>query len=755
MADYAPAPNYPNYAGFLSNLIGGLPTDYRNAQLQQGQVDVQNAFKGGVPTNDDGTPNYAAALQTLAKAGDPGAVAALGPAAQTQAWQTQAGTMSTMLSGAGAGQPPAATPAPPAPPPLQRQPPTPPPQPQSAGFTGSIADGAASPPPSTTLSAMISGIIPDPTKSAMATGLIAKALKVDPSAPLTPDQAAKVQRIVTANRLAPTDASAFAGTEAPAPAVAAISPQPPPAPAAAIAASPGGNASPGAGGSTGPFALSPAAEAVWQRMVPSAGSAESGGSQTGPDGSILTSPKGARGVSQVMPGTGPEAARLAGLPWDPVLFNGTGPAAKEYSLALGKAYYAKQVQTFGAPDIAAAAYNAGPKAIVSAMAKAASRGGSWLDYAPAETQDYVAKVTGGGGAPQAGGGAAAAAPPSGNRPIGSQVPLPPGITDPGQAIVALDREIARVASSPNPYIARQAEGLTDWRDRIADSMKLVSVGPTTKMFDQRTGQPVMEGAFASGGGMTPEAIDNAAMTSLRTGQDPKNMGKGAQGAQQLIEIQNRKAEIMAENGWSPDDVAQMQQKFKAQQGVLKEFESGKDSRSVGSYNTLVSHLETLRTAIGALQNGDIRALNWFRQEWNRQTGNPAPTNFEGVKELVGDELIKAITGGAGALGDREGVKRTLDAASSPQALNSMLDQYRDLSIGQLKTFRRRYEFGTGRKDFDEMLAPETRSYFGNGGGAQSTTAPPAPGAVAKGPVPAGTYDVDMSTGVFIPAAGAQ
>jgi soluble lytic murein transglycosylase len=33
------------------------------------------------------------------------------------------------------------------------------------------------------------------------------------------------------------------------------------------------------------------------------------------------SPKGAVGIMQVMPATGPEAARLAGVPWDPEAFH--------------------------------------------------------------------------------------------------------------------------------------------------------------------------------------------------------------------------------------------------------------------------------------------------------------------------------------------------------------------------------------------------------------------------------------------------
>jgi hypothetical protein len=122
--------------------------------------------------------------------------------------------------------------------------------------------------------------------------------------------------------------------------------------------------------------------------------AESNGQQFNGSGGTLTSPKGALGMAQIMPATAPEAAGYAGLPYDAdKLANDPG-----YNKALGQAYYNHQLETFGDPAKAAAAYNAGPGALQGAMAKAQQNGGSYLDYLPAETQAYVAKVS-----PQQGG----------------------------------------------------------------------------------------------------------------------------------------------------------------------------------------------------------------------------------------------------------------------------------------------------------------------------------------------------------------
>ena len=140
---------------------------------------------------------------------------------------------------------------------------------------------------------------------------------------------------------------------------------------------------------------------------------ESGGQQFGKDGKPLTSPKGAIGIAQVMPGTGPEAAKLAGLPWDENRYR-TDP---EYNKALGRAYFQKQVHDFGGDlELAYAAYNAGPGAVRAALKNAdkpvmidastdpnAPKRIGRLSFLPPETQKYVAKnmaaFNSGGGIP--------------------------------------------------------------------------------------------------------------------------------------------------------------------------------------------------------------------------------------------------------------------------------------------------------------------------------------------------------------------
>lgn len=116
--------------------------------------------------------------------------------------------------------------------------------------------------------------------------------------------------------------------------------------------------------------------------------AESGGQQFAANGKPLTSRAGAVGIAQVMPRTAPEAARLAGVAWDEGRYR-TDPA---YNAQIGRAYFEKQLETFGDPGKAAAAYNAGPGRVQQAVLR---YGDAWLDHMPNETKQYVGRVVGG------------------------------------------------------------------------------------------------------------------------------------------------------------------------------------------------------------------------------------------------------------------------------------------------------------------------------------------------------------------------
>ena len=119
------------------------------------------------------------------------------------------------------------------------------------------------------------------------------------------------------------------------------------------------------------------------RMVNITMQTESGGRRYGNDGKLLESPKGAKGEMQVMDGT----KTNPGYGVKPAKDNSPEELAR-----VGRDYLGAMVKEYaGDPAKAWAAYNAGPGNLNAAIKKAEKQGGSWVDYVPKETQNYVAK----------------------------------------------------------------------------------------------------------------------------------------------------------------------------------------------------------------------------------------------------------------------------------------------------------------------------------------------------------------------------
>lgn len=119
----------------------------------------------------------------------------------------------------------------------------------------------------------------------------------------------------------------------------------------------------------------------------------------GPQGEALVSPKGAIGVSQIIPSTAKEMAADLNLPYDERRLH----TDQSYNARLGKGYLDKMLARFnGNEALAAAAYNAGPDRVESWLRTIGDpRKGeiSDADFARqipiAETRNYVAKIISG------------------------------------------------------------------------------------------------------------------------------------------------------------------------------------------------------------------------------------------------------------------------------------------------------------------------------------------------------------------------
>lgn len=257
-----------------------------------------------------------------------------------------------------------------------------------------------------------------------------------------------------------------------------------------------------------------------------------------------------------------------------------------------------------------------------------------------------------------------------------------------------DTQTVEGYGDPNTKITREYQQDGTWKIIGKTSVK------------QGTGEEVVDY-------LTPQAQLGLAKVYLQTGVMPP-IGSGKNAALTRANIYNMVFQL--QRGKMTDDqivesIVGNKQNRAAEQQTLKSFSGGIEGRSVRAMNTATDHLFTLEEAGNALKNGNIRAFNAIGNKINKEIGVAAPVSFDGVKKIVAGEIVKATTGAAGALGDRQEVEQSILSANSPEQLLDQINYYKKLMAGQLNSLELQFITGTNRKssEFRKRLSPKTIS----------------------------------------------
>lgn len=186
--------------------------------------------------------------------------------------------------------------------------------------------------------------------------------------------------------------------------------------------------------------------------------------------------------------------------------------------------------------------------------------------------------------------------------------------------------------------------------------------------------------------------------------------------------------------------------FTGGQNAVNAFFAGPKGDTVRSFNVAINHLDTLGDLSNALQNGDVQSINSMSQKISQEFGVAAPTNFDAAKQLVSDEIVKAIVGSGGGVQDRESAAAAIGRAQSPQQLSGVINTYKNLLAGQIGGFRRQYQSATGRDDFDKRFLSGSVAQMVNSidaahenGGTSAGSVPKITSADQYGALPAGAH----------------
>ena len=151
--------------------------------------------------------------------------------------------------------------------------------------------------------------------------------------------------------------------------------------------------------------------------------------------------------------------------------------------------------------------------------------------------------------------------------------------------------------------------------------------------------------------------------------------------------------------------------FSNRAAYQKSLDSGKLGDTVVSFSNAAHHLNTLAEYASNLDNTDSPMFNKLKNFVETQTGKPAPTTFEGMKNIVTDEVVKAVIGSKGALGDRKALNEQISNISSMPQLITFVNEIKHLMINNLDRQGERYNRVTGKNDFWENVVRMDKNKF--------------------------------------------
>jgi hypothetical protein len=126
-----------------------------------------------------------------------------------------------------------------------------------------------------------------------------------------------------------------------------------------------------------------------------------------------------------------------------------------------------------------------------------------------------------------------------------------------------------------------------------------------------------------------------------------------------------------------------------------DFTQGKSAQNMTAINTTVGHLGTLLDAGNALDNTSYPLVNQAVNSYRSATGDPRIVGFNTAKQAVADEMTRVFRGTGGSNADVEGWEKNLNAANSPEQLQTVIKQGVNLLASRASSIADQYKKGMG------------------------------------------------------------
>jgi len=139
------------------------------------------------------------------------------------------------------------------------------------------------------------------------------------------------------------------------------------------------------------------------------------------------------------------------------------------------------------------------------------------------------------------------------------------------------------------------------------------------------------------------------------------------------------------------------------------FATGPAGIKVRALNTIIQHADAMLQIGTDLGNTNNQIVNRARNAYKAATGDTAPTDFDALKIVLGDEIASYFTPGVGSQAEREAIQNSISSAMTYDQLASALDVYKHAMKGQLSSLNTQYQLRAreGASLYQRHIAPET------------------------------------------------
>jgi hypothetical protein len=230
----------------------------------------------------------------------------------------------------------------------------------------------------------------------------------------------------------------------------------------------------------------------------------------------------------------------------------------------------------------------------------------------------------------------------------------------------------------------------------------VYADPTTMQPIIRDGKPVLVGSRAGGRYGTPltdtkqeELAEKVSNYTL----DPKTLSVADRDS-----VITRAAEINPEYD---------QRDYGNTTAAARYWQTGKGADKIGAFSVAAQHIQALSDLGKALRNGDVVLENAALNKISVALGHPEVTNFDLAKQVVADEIIRAVLATGGGVTDRDKLQQAFSANASPQQIEGAIGVAKNLIGARVNFARNQFKYSTKKDDksFNTLLPTEVQAIY--------------------------------------------